>query len=107
MNDINEQLNPKYGWSSGRRIQSGAPAGGLGRSNMNADVLAWVPGTDVAIRMEPGNSPWFYRVMTWPGTGSTWVRCQYPGSDLPEVYQVEDLIKWARGKKFNGLNITD
>ena len=107
MNKINEQLNPAHGWSSGRRIPQGAPARGLGRSNMNADVLAWVPGTNVAIRMEAGQSPWFYVVMTWPGIESQWMRCKYNGNNLPEVNRIEDLIKWAKTKKFNGLNITD
>ena len=107
MNKINEQLNPARGWSSGRKAAGGAPAHGLGRSMMNVDVLAWVPHTDVAIRMEAGNAPWFYRVMTWPSIGSQWMRCNYTGVDLPTVNMVEDLIRWASTKKFQGLNILD
>lgn len=104
--NINEQLNSKYGWSSGRRIIQGAPARGISPSGMNDDVLGWVPGTDVAIRMESGTL-WLYRSMTWPGMGTRWMPCKYIGSDQPTFNTMSELINWASNKKFNGLNITN
>ena len=108
MDNINERLNAQYGWSSGRKVTGGAPARGLGRSKINNDVLAWVPGTNVAIRMTEENTTWFYRVMSWPGFDAAWMKCRYIGSGiLPEANNINDLIKWASTKKFQGLNIID
>lgn len=106
MDTINEQLNSKYGWSSCRKIAQGAPARGLDRSGMNNDVLGWVPGTDVAIRMESG-AYWLYQSMTWPGMGTRWMPCKYVGNNQPTFNAMNELLNWVSDKKFNGLNITD
>lgn len=103
-----EQLNSRYGWSSGRKPIGAAPARGLGQSHINDDVLGWIPGqTGAAIRMPAGEAPWIYRIMSWPGMEPTWMPCKYVGDDYPIINTVEDLIAWASGKHFVGLNIQD
>lgn len=106
MESINEQLNPAHGWSSGRRMPQGEPARGVGKSGLNNDVLGWVPGTTgVAIRLNETGTPWFYRVLSVPGFEATWQACRYNGE--PKFETIEAAIRWAKTKKFNGLNIID
>lgn len=110
MNSVNETLDPKHGWSSGRKMPQGAPPRGLGRSHMNDDVIAWVPGVhNVAVRMVPGVGPWFYRIMEWPGLEPAWMPCEFKGDPnmLPEINTLDDLLTWASTKQFQGLNILD
>ena len=105
--NIYEQLNSKYGWSSGRKFQQGAPKQGLRRSGMNTDVLAWVPGqTGGAIRND-ADGIWFFRVLDMGGMGATWQRCRYFGAIIPKFKDVDEAIVWATSKQFTGLNITD
>lgn len=106
MGNINEQLNPAYGWSSGRRMSQGAPHQGLRRSHINDGVLDWVPGvTGVAIRIGDSGSPWFYRILDVPGFEPSWQPCRY--ANAPQFETIGDAIRWAKTKKFNGLNIID
>lgn len=106
MDKLNEQLDPKFGWASGRKYpQRGS---GLKRSGINSDVLAWVPGVDnVSVRSEADKGVWLYRLMTWPGMDTKWIPCNYVGTDNPVLITPEDAIAWASKKKFQGIKILD
>lgn len=105
--NVNESLNPVRGWSSGRRVPQGAPVTGLSKSNVNQDVLAWVPGAPgVAIRHD-GTQFCFYRLLDTPELGGqpVWKKMTYAGH-YPFA-SLEHMLAWAETKRFNGLRITD
>lgn len=106
MDKINEELDPKYGWSSGKRSQSDPDDSG----HVNDGVIAWVPGVhNVAVKIVPEFGPWFFRLMSWPGMEPAWMPCEFKGdpSAIPPIETLDDLLAWASTKHFQGLNILD
>lgn len=112
-NEINEGLDPKYGWSSGKAAQNKQPDyddTGLKPGHVNDNVLAWVPGVhNVAVMIIPDMGPWLFRLMAWPGMAPNWQACEFKGdpTKIPQIVTVDDFINWAATKRYQGLNILD
>lgn len=112
MENVNEQLDPKYGWSSGKKAQGDPNPDdtGLKPGHINVGVLAWVPGAhNVAVMMIPEIGPWLFRLMAWPGMEPNWQACAFKGdpTKVPPMETIDDFINWASTKHYQGLNILD
>lgn len=104
MENVNETLDPKNGWSSGKRT----PQRGKKTPNINDGVLMWIPGvTNVAVR-EYNGAFWLFRLMPlgFPYGTPTWQPCRYEGQ-IPAFGSPEEFIEWASSRRYQGLNILD
>ena len=111
MDTINEQLDSKYGWSSGKKKTQPDPDNtGLQPGHVNDGVLAWVPGVhNVAVMMVPDMGPWLFRLISWPGMSPSWQACEFKGdpTKIPQINSIDDFVAWASTKHYQGLNILD